>query len=471
MDLVTTIPTQSNLLVTKERISAHSHIRGLGVHPLLFDKNVTDEEYPSYFDSECGLIGQYHAREAAFLVVDLIKSKKMAGKAVLLAGPSGTGKTALAMAICKELGDSVPFTPISSTEVFSCEVKKTEILNEAFRKSIHVRIKEEKQVYEGQVVELAAEETENPHGGYGKCVVAVIITLKTARGTKTLRLAPQIHDQLVKENVAIGDVIYIESNTGQVKRMGRCDIFATEFDLELEEYVPLPKGEVFKVKKIAQELSLHDLDTANAKPMSGNDVVSILGQYLRPKKTEITDKLRAHVNMVVNKYVDMGIAEVLPGLLFIEEAHMLDIECFTYLNRALESPLAPIVILATNRGVCTVRGTDSIEPHGLPVDLLDRLLIIKTLPYTIEQIVQVISIRAKTENIELNNEALELLGKIGKNTSLRFCLQLLGPCKAICESQSENIITREHVAAADALFMDAKSSAKRVTDESRFFVS
>lgn len=55
--------------------------------------------------------------------------------------------------------------------------------------------------------------------------------------------------------------------------------------------------------------------------------------------------------MVVNKYVDMGIAEVLPGLLFIEEAHMLDIECFTYLNRALESPLAPIVILATNRGV------------------------------------------------------------------------------------------------------------------------
>lgn len=118
-----------------------------------------------------------------------------------------------------------------------------------------------------------------------------------------------------------------------------------------------------------------------------------------------------------------------------------------------------------------MRGTDSIEPHGLPVDLLDRLLIIKTLPYTIEQIVQVISIRAKTENIELNNEALELLGKIGKNTSLRFCLQLLGPCKAICESQSENIITREHVAAADALFMDAKSSAKRVTDESRFFVS
>ena len=51
---------------------------------------------------------------------------------------------------------------------------------------------------------------------------------------------------------------------------------------------------------------------------------------------------------------------------------MLDIECFTYLNRALESTLAPIVIFATNRGMCTVRGTDVVSPHGVPVDLLDR---------------------------------------------------------------------------------------------------
>ena len=51
---------------------------------------------------------------------------------------------------------------------------------------------------------------------------------------------------------------------------------------------------------------------------------------------------------------------------------MLDIECFTYLNRALESTLAPIVILATNRGTCTIRGTDILSPHGIPIDLLDR---------------------------------------------------------------------------------------------------
>ena len=58
---------------------------------------------------------------------------------------------------------------------------------------------------------------------------------------------------------------------------------------------------------------------------------------------------------MVNTYIDQGVAELVPGVLFVDEVHMLDMECFTYLNRALESPLAPIVVFATNRGICQVR--------------------------------------------------------------------------------------------------------------------
>lgn len=53
--------------------------------------------------------------------------------------------------------------------------------------------------------------------------------------------------------------------------MGRSDAFATEFDLEAEEYVPLPKGDVHKKKEIIQDVTLHDLDVANAKPQVSNN--------------------------------------------------------------------------------------------------------------------------------------------------------------------------------------------------------
>ena len=42
-----------------------------------------------------------------------------------------------------------------------------------------------------------------------------------------------------------------------------------------------------------------------------------------------------------------------------------------------------------------IRGTDMTAPHGVPVDLLDRLVIIRTLPYTLEEIVQILAIRAQ----------------------------------------------------------------------------
>ena len=175
-------------------------------------------------------------------MVDLIKAKKMAGRAVLLAGGPGTGKTALALAVSQELGTKVPFCPIVGSEVYSAEVKKTEALMENFRRAIGrlwlssgldtkpwtntfvgLRVRETKEVYEGEVTELTPEETENPLGGYGRTISHLIIGLKSAKGTKKLRLDPSIYEAIQKERVTVGDVIYIEANTGACKRVGRSD--------------------------------------------------------------------------------------------------------------------------------------------------------------------------------------------------------------------------------------------------------
>lgn len=457
----------------KQRVAAHTHVKGLGL-------NADGTAKPT---GE-GFIGQKSAREAMGIVCELTRIKRMSGRAVLLAGPPGTGKTALAQGLAQELGSKVPFCPMVASEVFSSEVKKTEVLMEHFRRAIGLRVKETKEVYEGEVVEITPEQTENPLGGYGKTIAHVQLGLKTARGTRTLRLDPAIYESLQRERVAVGDVIYVEANSGAVKRVGRSDAYATEHDLEAEEYVPVPKGDVHKRKEVVQDITLYDLDVANARPAGGQDLASVMGQVLRSKKTEITDKLRAEVNKVVNKYIEQGIAELVPGVLFIDEVHMLDAECFAFLNRALESPIAPIVVFATNRGLATVRGapgagagtgrsssSSTLSPHGIPSDLLDRMLVIRTTPYTPDELAAIIQLRAATEGLRVDADAVAALSATGQRTGLRFALMLLAPTRIIARTNGHDTITAADVHDAEQLFFDSKRSAAVLAQNKDKFLS
>lgn len=71
-----------------------------------------------------------------------------------LAGQPGTGKTAIAMGLAQALGEDTPFTTIAGSEIFSLEMSTTEALTQAFRRSIGVRIVEETDIIEGEVVEI-----------------------------------------------------------------------------------------------------------------------------------------------------------------------------------------------------------------------------------------------------------------------------------------------------------------------------
>lgn len=444
------------------RIATHSHIKGLGL-----------DENGMAIQTARGFVGQKAAREACGLVLDLIRQRKFAGRALLLAGGPGTGKTALALGVAQELGHKVPFCPMVGSEVYSSEVKKTEVLMENFRRAIGLRVRETKEVYEGELTELTPTEAENPLSGYGKTIVHVVIALKTVKGTKQLRLDPSIYESILKERVSVGDVIYIEANTGAVKRVGRSDAYATEFDLEADEYVALPKGDVQKRKEVVQDVTLHDLDMANAKPQGGQDIMSIVGQLVHGRRTEVTDKLRSEINKVVNKYIEQGIAELVPGVLFIDEVQMLDMECFTYLNRALETTISPHVILATNRGKSVVRGTESedargsgvMAPHGIPLDLLDRCLIVLTHKYEESEIREVIRIRIQTEKLAVTDEAIEKLTELGGKTSLRFALQLLAPASVLSGVMGHASITVDDIEQANSLFIDARSSARGLSSD------
>jgi RuvB-like protein 1 (pontin 52) len=442
----------------EQRIATHSHLRGLGL-----------DENGKVLDSGQGFVGQKEAREAASLIVDLILQKKMAGRAILFVGAPGTGKTAIALAISKSLGENVPFCPMVGSEVYSSEVKKTEVLMENFRRAIGIRIKESRDVYEGVVAELTPIETASTTGGYGKQVTAVQITLQTVKKQMMIKCDPSIYEQIQQQKITVGDVIYIDHAHSAVTRVGRCDNRASDSDLEADKFVPMPKGDPHKKKEIVQHVTLHDLDVANARPPTGGggkDFNAMMSQLIRSKKTEITEKLRTEVNKIVDKFIDQGIAELVPGVLFIDEVHTLDIECFSFLNRALESTLAPVVIFATNRAQTKIVGTDIVAPHGIPLDLLDRLLIVATRRYQRDEMKQIIGIRAEIEQIKLprdereKDEVLEALAALAEEKSLRYALQLLSPSQVIAEADQRAEIQTADVSEAAELFIDIAASTE-----------
>merc|ERR1712228_1149081 len=106
-------------------------------------------------------------------------------------------------------------------------------------------------------------------------------------------------------------------------------------------------------------------------------------------------------------------------------------------------------------GICTIRGTDIVSPHGMPVDLLDRLVIIRTMPYTVEDIVEIVNIRAQTEGLTIEEDALVLMGEIGANTSLRYAVQLITPASILALTGGREAVTREDIEEIDSLFYDA----------------
>ncbi|XP_048727977.1 ruvB-like 2 [Ostrea edulis] len=432
-----------------ERIGAHSHIRGLGLDDALEARNVSQ-----------GMVGQMEARRAAGVILEMIKDGKIAGRAVLIAGHPGTGKTAIAMGMAQALGNDTPFTSIAGSEIFSLEMSKTEALTQAFRKSIGVRIKEETEIIEGEVVEI---QIDRPATGTGAKVGK--LTLKTTEMETIYDLGQKMIESLTKEKVQAGDIITIDKATGKITKLGRSFTRARDYDAmgAQTKFVQCPEGELQKRKEVVHTVTLHEIDVINSRTQGFLALFS-------GDTGEIKSEVREQINSKVAEWREEGKAEIVPGVLFIDEVHMLDIECFSFLNRALESDMAPILIMATNRGITRIRGTQYQSPHGIPIDLLDRLLIISTTPYQEKEIRQILTIRCEEEDVEMSDEALIVLTRIGMETSLRYAIQLITTANLVARKRKGTEVDVDDIKRVYSLFLDESRSTQFLKEYQQEFM-
>ncbi|PHT39528.1 RuvB-like 2 [Capsicum baccatum] len=160
---------------------------------------------------------------------------------------------------------------------------------------------------------------------------------------------------------------------------------------------------------------------------------------------EIRAEVREQIDTKIAEWREEGKAEVVPGVLFIDEVHMLDIECFSFLNQDLDNDMAPILVVAPNRGITIIRGTNYRSPHGTPIDFLDRLLIISTQPYKEEEIRKILDIRCQEEDVEVSEDARVILTKIGVNTSLRYAIHLITSAALACQKWKGKVVEVEDI--------------------------
>ncbi|KAK6163325.1 hypothetical protein DH2020_000189 [Rehmannia glutinosa] len=391
-----------------ERIGAHSHIRGLGLDSALEARSSSE-----------GMVGQTSARKAAGVIVKMVQEGKIAGRAVLLAGQPGTGKTAIAMGMAKSLGQETPFAMLAGSELFSLEMSKTEALMQAFRKSIGVRIKEETEVLEGEVVEIQIDRP----AVAGAASKTGKLTLKTTEMETVYDLGAKMIEALGKEKVQSGDVIAIDKASGKITKLGRSFSRSRDYDAmgPQTKFVQCPDGELQKRKEVVHCVTLHEIDVINSRTQG------FLALFTGDTG-EIRAEVRDQIDTKVAEWREEGKAEIIPGVLFIDEVHMLDIECFSFLNRALENDMAPILVVATNRGITSIRGTNYRSPHE--------------------------------EDVEMSEEAKVFLTKVGEDISLRYAINLITSSALACLKRKGTIVELEDVKRVYELFYDVKRSTQ-----------
>ncbi|KAL7536856.1 hypothetical protein ACHAWF_005584, partial [Thalassiosira exigua] len=200
----------------------------------------------------------------------------------------------------------------------------------ALCKFIGVRILVETEVMKGEVMKIKVDTAFAKEGGKAERGVGETrrLIMCTTDMETVSNIRTKMIDALLKENVTTGDII-------SINKASRNDYDAAGSGVR---FAQSPEGEIQKQKEVAHNVSLNAIDIINSRQQD----------FLA---------------------------------LFMGDRGKIKPECFSFINHMLESDIAPVIAIATNRGIAKIRRIEYKSPHGIPPDLLDCLMIASTEPY------------------------------------------------------------------------------------------
>ncbi|PBK76393.1 TIP49-domain-containing protein [Armillaria solidipes] len=344
-------------------------------------------------------------RNIAGMILKMVQEGRIAGRAMSFAGTPSTGKTAIALGMAQTLHPDVPFIKIATITTSDTELA------------------------EGGGVEIQTDQNLTGATKTGK------LTIKT---TDIETMYVKMIDALSKEKALAGGLITIDKTSGADT-----------------ECVQSPEDEIQKWGEVMHTVFLHEIDVINSRTQG-------FPTLFAGDTGEINPEVRNQINTKVAEWREEGEAEIIPGVLFIDAVHMSDTERLSLLNRALENDLAPLVILASNRGVARFRRTIFCSPHGLPFILLDRVLIVSTKLYSEDDIEQILQCGAKKRMSPLHKvDATSVFTSMAMPTTLRYSLSLNSCAQMLARKRKADQVGVEDLRRAYTYFLDEKRSVQR----------
>lgn len=412
-----------------------SYIRGLGIG-----------ELTNYKQNSQGIIGQTIARQALFIMINLINKNNFENRGIFISGPIGTGKTTLVIALSKLLDSKFPFIKISGAGTPAPSSSKIALLDQATRKSVGITFYQETIILEGEIVKILKR------GDKKNKSVKLVIKNQNVQGTYLI--GPKFKNNFIKNKIEKGDKVSIDKMTGEIYFHQK--IVGENFENnEIKKKYEYRQGNIERLKIIEHFVTLEEIDSFNAKKKKISKIFSDIG-------SEINSKKREKIDRILINWRKKNRIKFIRGILFIDDAHLLDSICYSYVGKLVENTFSPNFIFTTNCSRKKINGSNSIAPHGIPIDFLDRFLMLPTSPLSKSEIERVIETKSNVLGLILAMQSRQLLVKIALECGLNYSLHLL-PIICLDLGNDQNIICVDKIKGSYKLFLNYRQFIRNTT--------